>query len=232
MVGSGTDPVEEKLTGTKRLWEEHKRKESEKSRSIANSKASRYSNRTSVTVRTRSNKPTKSKSADAVRKMEENKLGTGLLGTKTDIKPAVEDKVATERRLKTQDTNISLATGELLVAHKEEMGTKEGLVPKVEFVPNTQDVTRPTATATQSSDSAIMKSDTREIIAEFKKEMDLTMKEHVDGLHRELINITSRVESNFVKKSSFEVLQDEVSQLMLTGIRPRPTATEENHPGE
>ena len=39
------------------------------------------------------------------------------------------------------------------------------------------------------------------------------MRDHVDGLHREIVEANSRVEHNFVKKSSFELLQDEVSQL-------------------
>ena len=52
----------------------------------------------------------------------------------------------------------------------------------------------------------------RELIAEFRKEVDLTMREHVDGLQRELVEATSRVEATFVK-SSFELLQDEVGWL-------------------
>ena len=53
----------------------------------------------------------------------------------------------------------------------------------------------------------------KELIAEFRKEVHLTMREHVDGLHRELVEATSRVENNFVRKSPFEFLQDEVGQL-------------------
>ena len=50
-----------------------------------------------------------------------------------------------------------------------------------------------------TEDRATAKSDMREIGMEFRKEVDLTIKKHADGLHRQLIEATARVEARFVK---------------------------------
>ena len=98
-------------------------------------------------------------------------------------------------------------------AIKEEIVDTVGANPQVNIVPNFQGVVKRETSSVFSGDRPVTKSDMKELIAEFRKEVDLTMREHVDGLHRELIEATSRVENNFVSKSSFEILQDEVGKL-------------------
>ena len=55
--------------------------------------------------------------------------------------------------------------------------------------------------------------DMRMLVEGFQKNMERTMREQVDGILRELVEISNRFESQFVKNTAFEALQDDVSVL-------------------
>ena len=86
--------------------------------------------------------------------------------------------------------------------------------PQVQLIPaGSRGENSGTSQSKVSGGRGVTMADMRMLFEGFQENVELMMREQVDSIQRDLVEVSSRFESHFVEKAAFEALQDDVSVL-------------------